>query len=66
MKYIRPVFFFRFWAPNSDRYSRLAQAYFEAKSADYTQLTQKFGDSKQNKSQICLTRAKSKQIVDLT
>ena len=30
--------FFRFWAPNSDRFFGLIQANFEANSADFTHL----------------------------
>ena len=44
------VFFFRFWAPNSDRFFGLTQANFEANSANFTQLTQNFGYSKQKNS----------------
>ena len=39
-------FFFRFWAPDSDRFFGLTQANFEADLADFTQLTQNFGSKK--------------------
>ena len=39
--------FFRFWAPNSDRFFGLTQANFGANSADFHRLTQIFGNFKQ-------------------
>ena len=42
------MLFFRFRASNSDLFSGLTQAYFEANSGDFPQLTQNFGNFKQN------------------
>ena len=42
------VLFFRLLTPNSDLFSELTQAYFEANSGDFPQLTQNFGNFKQN------------------
>ena len=42
------MLFFRFRAPNSDLFSGLTQAYFEANSGDFPKLTQNFDNFKQN------------------
>ena len=50
--------FFRFWGPNSDRFFGLTEANFEANSADFSQLTQNFGNFKQKPSNFGLTGTK--------
>ena len=53
------VGFFRFWAPNSERFFGLTQANFEANSADFHHLTQNFGNFKQKLEKNKLTEPKS-------